>query len=500
MEWGKPMKIFKILLLALLLCLLPLTAAAAVTSVYEIFTGSFCDSNGDGIGDLNGIRSKLDYVEALGVDGLWLTPVSPSPSYHKYDVADYTGIDPAFGTLAEYEALADECRARGIVLLFDLVVNHTSAEHPWFASAVLSLQTGDLSNPYIGYYQFTEGGGDHPVEGTDWYYAGEFSPAMPELNLDNPAVREEIKAVIAFWLSHGAGGFRLDAVTKYYTTQPQSSREFLAWLCETVKDINPDAFVVGEAWTDEVSILDFYRSGVDALFNFPLSSTGALTKAMQSEAGRSFAGRIVSWRKSIGEINPDAAAAPFLGNHDQGRIAGVLRNDLQQEKQAAALYLLSPGVAFVYYGEELGMTGSGDDPNKRLPMLWSAENSAGMCAPPPGATQEQRLQTGADAQEGDPLSLLSFYRRLLALRKQYPVFAHGSAEIVETGDPRLAAYTLAYGGRTLWIAENFAHDEALYMPCNGSLLAVFDTGSEPSVPDGGGAMIAPRSAAVWELP
>ncbi|MBE0600502.1 MAG: alpha-amylase, partial [Firmicutes bacterium] len=200
------MKRLQILLLILLFCLLPLTVAAGITAGYEIFTGSYADANGDGIGDLNGIRERLDYIQSLGVDGIWLTPVSPSPSYHKYDVTNYLEIDPAFGTLADYNALAEACAARGIALIFDLVVNHTSTEHPWFLSAANSLQTGDSANPYIAYYQFTEGSGTHSLEGTDWYYAAGFDPGMPELNLDNPAVRDEIKAVVAFWLQHGVSG------------------------------------------------------------------------------------------------------------------------------------------------------------------------------------------------------------------------------------------------------------------------------------------------------
>lgn len=493
------MKYGKAFLLALLLCLLPLAAVANVNSVYEIFTGSFCDSNGDGIGDLRGIQSKLDYIQALGTDSIWLTPVSASPSYHKYDVTAYCNIDPDFGTLADYDALADDCEARGITLLFDLVINHTSAQHPWFMSAVQSLQSGDISNPYIDYYQFTQSTGDHPVEGTNWYYAGDFGADMPELNLDSAAVRQEITSIAAFWLSHGAGGFRLDAVTHYYDSQPKRNRAFLAWLCETVKGIDPDAFIVGEAWTDELAILDLYQSGIDALFNFPLSSTGALTKAMQRESGQSFANRIVSWQQSIAAVNSGAVAAPFLGNHDQGRISGVLRMELQQEKQAAALYLLSPGVPFLYYGEEIGMTGSGDDENKRLPMLWSTMDQTGVCVPPTNATQVQRLTVGADEQESDPDSLLSFYRQVLALRNQYPLFAGGNAELVETTDARLAAFTLTDGRQTLLIAHNFSRDEALFMSPGGTLLAVFDTGDIQSLSAGDNVQLAPCSTAVWVL-
>jgi alpha-amylase len=221
---------------------------------------------------------------------------------------------------------------------------------------------------------------------------------------------------------------------------------------------------------------------------------------MQSQSGQSFAKRIVDWQQSIEQINPNATSAPFLGNHDQGRIAGVLRNDLQQQKQAAALYLLSPGIPFLYYGEELGMTGSGIDENKRLPMLWSVTEQAGMCTPPENVTQEQRLKFGADEQQNDPDSLLSFYRMVMALRSQDPVFVNGNTAIVETADARLAAFTLAAGDQALLIAHNFSHDEILFMPSEGTLLAVFDTGNEQSAQSDDGVVIAPRSTAIWAIP
>ncbi|MBE0600238.1 MAG: DUF3459 domain-containing protein, partial [Firmicutes bacterium] len=163
-------------------------------------------------------------------------------------------------------------------------------------------------------------------------------------------------------------------------------------------------------------------------------------------------------------------------------------------------YLLSPGVPFVYYGEEIGMTGSGDDPNKRLPMLWSTADQAGLCLPPEGATQQQRLQVGVDGQETDANSLLSFYRSVLAFRKQYPVFTLGNAALVQTSDTRLGAFTMADGDMTLVIAHNFSHDTALFMPSDGTLLKSFDTGETPSTEIDGGVWIAPRSTAVWLLP
>ena len=210
-------------------------------TTYEIFVYSFCDSNGDGIGDLNGIRSKLDYIQDLGFDALWLTPVHPSSTYHKYDVDDYSAIDPAFGTMADYEALLKDCHERGIRVYLDLVLNHTSDDHEWFKAAAdyfRELPEGWDPDPsyckYCDYYHFTRKSGDGyaPLEGTEWYYEARFWSGMPDLNLSSDAVRSEIRDIMAFWLGKGVDGFRLDAVTSYVTGDAEANTEFLRWLTE----------------------------------------------------------------------------------------------------------------------------------------------------------------------------------------------------------------------------------------------------------------------------
>ncbi|MEG2018150.1 MAG: alpha-amylase family glycosyl hydrolase, partial [Clostridium sp.] len=208
---------------------------------YEIFVGSFYDSDEDGIGDINGIIEKLDYLndgdnksdKDLGINGIWLMPVMPSPTYHKYDVTDYLGIDPQYGTMEDFEKLIKECNKRGVDLIIDLVLNHTSAQNPWFISAKKSLTVEPCGkdvcaysepcrehNKYVKYYNFSEEklSGYHSVGmPTGWYYEGVFWDQMPDLNLDNEEVWNEIENISKFWLDKGVAGFRLDAVTSYYT-------------------------------------------------------------------------------------------------------------------------------------------------------------------------------------------------------------------------------------------------------------------------------------------
>lgn len=467
-------------LLALGLALAPARASAVEGVSYEIFVASFADSDGDGMGDLRGVQQKLPYLQALGVRSLWLMPIHPSPSYHKYDVCDYTAIDPAYGTLADFDALIDSCAEMGIDVLLDLVVNHSSSEHPWFLSAARALANGEES-PYTAYYNFIQGEGKgwQPVPGADgWYYEGRFGPHMPDLNLDEPKVRAEIRAIMAFWFSHGVSGFRLDATTSYYTDEVQKNTEFLRFLKQTADELKPGAYLVGEAWTDEGTILRMWESGVDSLFNFPFAdTTGKLLRAFRSANGATLSRRIVGWTNAIKAASPASCDAPFISNHDVGRFSGMVRRDLQKEKRAAAIQLLMPGVPFVYYGDELGMTGSGRDENKRLPMLWSTTDPAWRCDPPADADQEQRLQEGADVQAEDEGSLLSFYRRAIALRNQCPMLQYGDVASVVYRQQAICAYDCVGEGGAIRVLHNLGpRPLGVEMPADAVLLGALDTG------------------------
>ncbi len=445
-------------------CAVAEDSAPASGVTYEIFVASFSDHNGDGSGDLLGIIDRLDYLTSLGVDALWLMPVHSSPSYHKYDVTDYESIDPAYGTVEDFESLVSACAEQGIRVMLDLVVNHTSSLHPWFQAACKALAAGEDS-PYTDWYHFTQTAGDgyHAAPGAEgWYYEGRFGDHMPDLNLDNAEVRAEIARIMALWQSRGVKGFRLDAVTSYYTGANDSNREFLRFLTETAKVHDPECYLVGEAWADEATILSLYPSGIDSLFNFPAAdSTGTLLKAALKGNGATAAVRLAEWQEKVHAANPAAQDAPFLTNHDMGRAAGPLRLGLAQEKAAAMLYLLLPGRPTVYYGEELGMTGSGRDENKRLPMLWSAEDTTQLCNAPADADQNQRLKAGVDVQDADADSLLNCYRAVIRLRAQAPELAHGTMRVLDAENPSVAFYQVTEGDSAVLVAVNASAAETV---------------------------------------
>jgi len=429
---------------------------------YEVFVRSFYDSDNDGIGDLKGVISKLDYIsEDLGADGIWLMPIMPSSSYHKYDITDYYSIDSQYGTLDDFNNLITEAHNRDIHVIIDLVINHTSNQHPWFSKAVESLWTGE-ENQYTDYYNFTteyKGSGYNKI--TDvYYYESRFTPDMPDLNLDNPEVRDEISKITKFWMDLGVDGFRLDAVTSYYTGNDTKNIEFMSWLNDNIKEYKEDAYIVGEAWTTSMIINDYYTSGIDSFFNFPFSQfSGTIVKNLNSNLGETFAKDIETWNINIESSNLDAIDSPFLSNHDNARSAGFLMRNLQKEKMAAALYLLMPGNPFIYYGEEIGMTGSGIDPNKRLPMYWSSSDTTGITYTPPGSTQTISEINGVDKQIKDKNSLLNFYKKVLNLKYKYPEIARGKITAIDTQNSEICGYFTQYEGKTIYIFHNLSDKE-----------------------------------------
>lgn len=466
-------------LIVILLCLLlsfSLTVQAAPGPIYEIFVASFADGDGDRHGDLQGLLDKLDYIDALGVQSIWLMPLHPSPSYHKYDVTDYKDIDPAYGSLADFDALTASAHEKGISLILDLVINHSSNRHPWFLKAVEGLMSGEKTG-YQDYYQFNQVSG-HAVPGVSgWYYQGSFGPHMPELNLDHPALRQEIVSILEFWLNRGVSGFRLDATTHYFEDNTEKNIAFLAWLNAQVKAIKPEAFLIAEAWKDETTILSLYESGIDSLFNFPLSSaSGSLVSAIRNEQGAPLAKRVQRWQQLIRLRNPQGLDAPFLSNHDMGRSAGYLLYKDQKIKQAAALYLTMPGLPIIYYGEEIGMSGSGRDENKRLPMLWSIDENRNTL-PPADADQEQRLKASGEMQEEDPNSLLNFYRDLLSLRQSCPELQNGRAEAVDMGQDAIAAWKITDFDKSVLVLHNLSGDSISLELQTPRMVGAWDTGS-----------------------
>lgn len=421
---------------------------------YEVFVYSFCDSNGDGVGDLQGLISKLDYINDgddttdtdLGCNGIWLMPVNPSPTYHKYDVADYYAIDGEYGTLEDFQTLLAECDKRGIKVIMDLVLNHSSSQNPWFQEACTYLKGLDGAKPdaadcpYYDYYHFSkeQSGGWYQIEGTDWYYEAQFWSEMPDFNLDCEALREEFAKITKYWLDMGVGGFRLDAVKEYYTGAPQSNIAFLSWLTETVKSQKEDAYLVGEAWLPMDDYAQYYESGIDSIFDFAFADKdGIISKVLNGGSAAKYGAAVSSLDMTFGEYNENYIDAPFYTNHDMGRSAGYYAGEesAAQTKMAAAMNLFMSGSAFVYYGEELGMKGSGKDENKRAPMYWSMNPDAeGMCDGPKDMDAVKMKFESLEEQEKDAASVYQFYKKVIKIRNQNPEVARGKAEYVLAGD------------------------------------------------------------------
>ena len=379
-------------------------------TTYEIFVYSFCDSDADGIGDLGGVRNKLDYIQDLGFDQIWLMPVCPSPTYHKYDVTDYMAIDPAYGTLEDFEALISDCHERGIRVITDLVLNHTSSQHPWFLEAAEYLKSlpegapADTSAcPKLDYYHFTQTpeSGYAQIPDTSWYYEARFWEGMPDLNLDSEAVRDEIRKILSFWLEEGVDGFRLDAVTYYYTGNDEQNIRFLNWVKDTADESAEDLadaggsfspYIVCEAWIDQSLYAAYYASGVDSMFDFAYAGAeGLLAKTVKGQvSAQKFTDSLKAEQELFATFSDSYVNAPFYTNHDLDRSAGYYAyDDGSRTKFALGLNLMMSGNAFLYYGDEIGMKGSGKDENKRAPMMWVPEDTenpsaAGMCTGPEG--------------------------------------------------------------------------------------------------------------------
>ena len=447
--------------LAAAMLLMPFAFAegAIASNWYEVFVRSFQDSDGDGLGDLNGLRARLGYIHDMGWRGLWLMPVMPSPSYHKYDVTDYLGIDPEYGTLEDMRALVNEAHALGISVIIDLPVNHTSTLHPWFAEASESL-AGDGTSPFIDYYRFRREGGSGfaPLGDTGWFYEEQFAGGgMPDLNLDNPAVRGEIGEILAFWLDDvDVDGFRLDAVTSYYTGDAEANIEFLAWLKRTCEELKPGSYLVGECWADLNTIAAYYRSGVDSFFLFPAAQGEGFVAAAVNARSKG-AEKFARQYEKVLEAIPEGRLAPFLCNHDTGRTVGLIRGRENPEacKFAEGLLGVLGGSVFTYYGEEIGMVGSGEDPNKRLAMYWSDDD---MTAQPPGTTAIEYAYPSVEAQMEDPESILNYVRRVNLARLEHPAIAEGTNRFrLAEGD--LCLMRRVCEAETCLIAINFSRTE-----------------------------------------
>ncbi|MBQ2803271.1 MAG: alpha-amylase [Lachnospiraceae bacterium] len=450
---------------------------------YEIFVYSFYDSDGDGIGDLQGVIQKLDYLNDgddttdsdLGVNGIWLMPIMPSATYHKYDTIDYMAIDSQYGTMEDLEQLLEECHNRGIRVILDLAMNHSSSKHPWFLEAInylKQLPEGTEPDreecPYLDYYHFSEEGGSGyaQVAGTKWYYEAQFWSEMPDLNLQNETVRKEFEQVAQFWLDKGVDGFRMDAVKEYVTGSVEENVEILTWFKEAVEHISPEAYLVCECWMDRIHYAQYYQSGVDSMFNFEFADKSGIISNVVN--GRQKA-------MTYGAMQVEAAAvyqgyfseyidAPFYTNHDLGRSAGYYAGEYSeaQTKLGHALNLMMSGNVFLYYGEELGMKGSGKDENKRAPMYWSKDTEAqGMCEGPKDMDTVKMKYDSLKEQAQDKDSIYHYVKDVIRLRNQNPEIARGAVSFYElVSDEQICVISKEYQEKIVLLVFNISAEEA----------------------------------------
>lgn len=465
---------------------------------YEIFVRSFQDSNGDGIGDLNGVISRLDYLQDMGYNGIWLMPVMPSPSYHKYDVTDYMSIDPEYGTLADMQRLVNDVHTRGMNVIIDLVLNHTSLDHPWFAEAMGSFYS-EKPGIYRNYYEFTQTASSKtiPIGETGWYYEEQFSGGgMPDLNLADGDVRQQIRIIMDFWLNViGVDGFRLDAVTSYFAGDHARNVSFLSWMKNECNDLKPGCYLVGECWEGIGTIADYYASGVDSFFLFPASQAeGFIVSSLRGRSGR--AEKFASRYGNVLEQIPDGILAPFLSNHDTGRTIGSVqgRQNLPVAKFAEGVMNMMQGNVFTYYGEEIGMVGSGADPNKRLAMYWS---DGDMTEQPPGVTAIEYAYPSVEVQMDDPDSLLNYCRLVNHARTDHPMIANGQNEfLLAEGDILLMRRTL--NDESCLIAMNFSPKSAgeCRIPADSMISADIETGADKAEIVDGMLVLPPYSIVI----
>ncbi|NOK86177.1 MAG: DUF3459 domain-containing protein [Chloroflexi bacterium AL-W] len=470
---------------------------------YEIFVRSFYDSDGDGIGDLRGITEQLDYLQGLGITGLWLMPISPSPSYHGYDVTDYRAINPDYGTMDDFRELLDEAQARGIAIIIDLVINHASVEHPWFIDSAASPES-EFRDWFI--WAEEDPGYRGPDSQVVWhgrnntYYYGVFWSGMPDLNYENPAVTAEMYDIARFWLEDvGVDGFRLDAI-KHIVEEGRiqentlSTRRWMADFREYVNSVNPNALLIGEVWSSSTMAAPYTDTAVDIVFEFDLAT------AILSATGLGVSSSIRTQMNTILNLYPDQQYATFITNHDQNRVMSQLRGNVDAAKAAASVLLTLPGVPFIYYGEEIGMTGTKPDPEIRTPMQWNDDSAqVGFTSGTAWMTINDDWQDGVtvSAQDDDPDSLLNHYRRMIALRNNTPALQRGSYIAAEGGAGTVLSFLRQTDEQTVLVIINLRNREienygimieANTLPAEGEVRVLFGTDeaiTQPDFSDGG---------------
>ena len=464
----------------------------------EIYVRGYQDSNGDGIGDLNGVTQRLDYLQQLGIDGIWLMPVFKSEDHdHGYAVVDYREIEPDYGTLADFDRLLAEAHKRGIAVILDYVMNHSSSAHPLFEDSY-----DHRKSPYADWYLWKEDrpkgwntfAGDPWREGNQrWYYAV-FDSGMPDFNLRNPAVVDFHLDNLRFWLNHGVDGFRFDAVGVLFENsavawenQPENHA-----LLKRVQDLLAEygnRYMVCEAPSDPAPFAAADSCGSAFAFGIHKHLMGSV------KIGRVLPDLLYN----LGKL-PVARMGTMLANHDYfagARLFKQFGGDEKSYRVAAAALLTLPGIPFVYYGEEIGLAqtegGGNDDPAIRGPMSWSAEPNAGFSSAKPFRANVTNWKThNVIAEQANPDSLLNWYRGLIALRNAEPALSVGSFKPLSEKDAPIFAFTREQDGTHLLVLINFAYrDATLALPAGFQATAwqpVFPAGAKPAFALKGGKL------------
>ena len=492
--------------------------------IYQIYPRSFADSNGDGIGDLRGIIAKLGYLETLGIDAVWLSPVCKSPQDDNgYDISDYRDIDPMFGTLADMEELIREAEKHHIRIIMDLVLNHSSDEHHWFQEAKKSRE-----NPYHDYYVWRDGmEGEYPNDmraafgGSAWewvpevqqYYFHQFSVKQPDLNWENPKLRQEIYDMINWWIGKGVGGFRLDVIDQIAKEPDKKITNNGPRLHEYLRELSKETFqkadlvTVGEAWGATTELAKLYsnpdNSELSMVFQFEHICLDQIEgKEKWDLAPLPFMKLKEVFRRGQTELYGKGWNSLFWNNHDLPRIVSRWGNDGQYRVESAKMLAILlhglQGTPYIYQGEELGMTNvqyaiedyrdietlnlyqerlakgySKEDimrsihaksrDNARTPMQWNDSENAGFTKGTPWLKINPNYrEIHADGQVGDRDSIFSCYQRLIRLRKEYPVFVDGDFQMLLENDKNLFAYTRTNADSRLIVVCNFYDTSVSY--------------------------------------
>ncbi|RNA69435.1 alpha-amylase family glycosyl hydrolase [Alteribacter keqinensis] len=471
------------------------------TVFYEIFPRAFYDTTGDGIGDIRGMIEKLDYLDEMGVEGLWLMPIHPSPTYHGYDVLDYYGINPDYGTMEDFREFVEQAQARDIKVLADYVVNHTSVEHPWFTDAVSS-EDSEYRDWYIWADEDTrlsergEWGqrlwhGEAPNQ-----YMSVFWEGMPDLNLDNPQVREKLIEIGTFWLDDvGVDGFRLDAAKHIFPGKHDKNLDWWAEFREAMEDVKEDVFLVGEVWDIPSVTAPYLENGLHSVFHFDLGE--AMVQAARSERGS----RLVSGLKRdldrFDQFSDEYVLSTFLTNHDMDRVMSELRGHPERARMAASLLLTLPGSPFIYYGEEIGMEGQKPDEHIREPMVWYEDRGQdGMTSwIEPRHDQDEKVLS-VEEQLNDPDSLLRHYQTMIHLRRTTPALLYGEIEEAYTDEQSIVTFYREADDELVLVFHNLGDEEATTgLPEEGELSWHFRQSDDQTISNGS-LTLPPYSTAV----